>query len=468
MVKVKAKRRKSKLRKLKKLSPLVLRMLKFPFFKPWLRYLYVKGREFYGGLGPLYKDVHKVFVLGIDRYSQIVWNLDVIGLGFRKVCVFLANLFENAPYSSVLVVNGHYGNVDDSRLGVLLKTVRDLRSIWGGYMLKWIPGSLSNNEWVTRHWDVQLNKLREMRFELKKTFGEVFRQRVLTITRGWRRFRWVPSLVFFLSSRGLYGGANAEASSLLIPNISIVDGGSFINSIAYPWRGNNVDFKSLFVYLRLFKQIIKMGRQNAISAVSGLHRYRRARFKTPVRAEGSARLRRRALRAASRCAVVSSLQRYKAVGWVLFKRLIVKYPFMKVSRRKNKKRCRRPTLVRVYKNARRFRRKLRVYRRLVRGMSKRLRFKRLKASERDKIRRRLAGIRLRTRRVLSRPVVKTWKAKRLERDKVKKYSFFGKALKFLVWGRRQPKSKKNRLFRARILLSECRRRVLTNRILIKI
>jgi len=224
-------------------------------FMNWAPGIFAANHVVVGGILVKWCADNIAFVSGYDFRKYIFWNFEVMFIALRKLFAFIVNFFEGNPFAKVLLVNGAFLGSNFSDQGALTMIANIYAQFNKMFILKWVPGSLSNILYIVEYW----RKVLYYSGYIKQHRG-VKRPLGFVLLRGLKSFSWIPSLIFFLSGTSVYERGIAEAAGLRIPNIAILSAHSKVGDTLYPWRTTDTDVDAVRFYLQIFTITVNAGK----------------------------------------------------------------------------------------------------------------------------------------------------------------------------------------------------------------
>jgi small subunit ribosomal protein S2 len=211
----------------------------------------------YLGHGSNFWHVENCKFVALSYKTSSIIDINFTVLHFKRALSFLLELKKRQRWMKILFVNGlpFFNAVSD------LRRVRRLFfKCPEPYVLRWLPGLLTNLNKVYRRLLLSRNKpnrLRKVRSNKRAWLQES--------SLGLRKLEnYIPSLVIFLSIVQHYALCLHETAVLRIPTIGIVDTDGSFNNVVYPIIGNDDSFYSCFLYLEVFINAVRLGMRSAI------------------------------------------------------------------------------------------------------------------------------------------------------------------------------------------------------------
>jgi len=215
-----------------------------------------RSRVYLGHGGSFWNVENCKFVVLSYKASSII-DINFTVLHFKRALNFLIELKRRQRWMKILFVNGlPFFNA----FGDLKRIRRLFFKCPEPYVLRWLPGLLTNLNKVYRRFLLSRKKVNQ----LHKVYSNK-RAWLRASSLGLRKLEnYIPSLVIFLSIAQHYALCLHETAILRIPTIGIVDTDGFFNNVIYPIIGNDDSFYSCFLYLEIFINAVRLGMRGSV------------------------------------------------------------------------------------------------------------------------------------------------------------------------------------------------------------
>lgn len=191
-----------------------------------------------------YKPIHREFSSFYINDSLMFNEKPIIRLVCRS-SVFLETLFSRNKFNSIFLINGL---VFESKMYKLLKIEKEFLNSTFPYLMRWVPGSLTNLVHFSRCWAfIKKSHIFKISNPVKKFW-------LIRNQFGLRRLKKIPTVVVLFSTDRFFKSAIFESLKFQIPTISLVDSDNDCYFVNFPIRANDdsvlINILFLNCYLR--------------------------------------------------------------------------------------------------------------------------------------------------------------------------------------------------------------------------